>query len=76
MMFSFPNVISEVFWKQCDTVRRTMKGRWTNSQSQLHELITPPSSVSTHAPKGQGQNPWDTLEVKLKAFWSRTGFKK
>ena len=59
-IFSFPNLISEVLWKQCDTVR-TMKGRWTNSQSQLCELITLPSSISIHPAKRQGATTPGTL---------------
>lgn len=51
------------FWStcaRCDTVRRTMKGRWTKG-SQLCELITLPSSIPIHPAKRQGDTTPGTL---------------
>ena len=36
---------------------------------------TPKLNLRPHNKRTGWQNPWDTLKVKFKAFWSRIGFK-
>lgn len=77
VIFSFPNLISEVFWKQCDTVRRTMKTRWRNSQelaSWTHHI--PKLYSHPHTKRAGWQSLLDTLWALFKAFWPRISFRK